>query len=289
MNWAVHNIMSNSPIKLGINARLFPNNWRPALQEIEFAHSVGFEAIQFPGPENGLEEAALGNSFRDVAAALTDTDIAPVMEIIVRLESDSRTTSGRTPLEILQANLPAITRLSCQYVHWHLVPKSPNSIDDYSGFEATFVPEFLQAVELASHAGFVFGIEHNDPDFSLFSDPLQCQRLLEIVTGLSFVWDLNHTTLEHLPEFYKLASRMGMLHISDTLLPEVNDHLPIGLGNIDFAKYFETVIRGGFNGYGILEIGGLPKSGGYGRDTDEALITSKEKLNHVLQRITYAS
>lgn len=277
--------MLNFPIRLGLNARLFPNNWRPAIQEIEFAHSIGFEAIQFPGYEKGLGEDALGNSFPDVASALNKDNVTPVMEIIIRLESDGRTITGKTPFDVLQANLPAISQLSCKHVHWHLVPKLPNSIDDYSVFEAIFIPQFFQAVELANREGFTFGIEHNDPDFRLFSKPLQCQKLLETIKGLSLVWDLNHTTIEDLPGFYKLASRMGMLHISDTLLPEVNYHLPIGMGNIDFTKYFEIIIRGGFSGFGILEIGGLPKSGGYGRDTNETLMQSRENLIQIIQNL----
>ena len=53
---------------------------------------------------------------------------------------------------------------------------------------------------------------------------------------------------------------------------------PIGLGSIDFAHYFGELARRGFSGPGILEIGGLPKSGGYGRDTDQALIASLAAL-----------
>jgi L-ribulose-5-phosphate 3-epimerase len=40
----------------------------------------------------------------------------------------------------------------------------------------------------------------------------------------------------------------------------------------------------GFDGIGILEIGGLPKSGGFGRDTDEALIDSLKKLSTAIAR-----
>jgi L-ribulose-5-phosphate 3-epimerase len=38
----------------------------------------------------------------------------------------------------------------------------------------------------------------------------------------------------------------------------------------------------GFAGPAILEIGGLPKSGGYGRDTDEALNKSRQRLHAYL-------
>ena len=64
-------------------------------------------------------------------------------------------------------------------------------------------------------------------------------------------------------------------------LPTLNHHLPIGQGNVDFAYIFKELDRRDFHGPGILEIGGLPKSGGYGRDTDEALQDSLVRLRMV--------
>lgn len=274
--------MSNAPIKLGLNARLFPNNWRPVLQEIEFAQAVGFQAVQLPGREDGLNEETLGNSFPEVLKSLHQGKITPVMEILVRVDGSGKTISNKSPLEILQANMPAITQLGCRHVHWHLVPNSPEMIDDYFQFEAKLIPQFEKAVELAYNHGFYFGIEHNEPEFRLFGSPKQCRRILEEVKGLAFVWDINHTTMDDYPIYMNLLPHLGMLHLSDTLLPAVNYHLPIGEGNINFSNYFEALARGGFQGIGILEIGGLPKSGGYGRDTDEALIDSLSKINEVI-------
>jgi L-ribulose-5-phosphate 3-epimerase len=76
---------------------------------------------------------------------------------------------------------------------------------------------------------------------------------------------------------------MSMVHVSDTPLPEVNYHLPLGMGTIDFVDYFIWLVGRGFTGPAVLEIGGLPKSGGYGRDTDEALIDSFNKLSAILE------
>ena len=42
---------------IGMNGRFFESNWRPALNELSFAASAGFKAIQFPGKEEGLSEA----------------------------------------------------------------------------------------------------------------------------------------------------------------------------------------------------------------------------------------
>ena len=75
---------------------------------------------------------------------------------------------------------------------------------------------------------------------------------------------------------------MTMLHVSDTPLPTVNYHLPLGLGSIDLPAYCAALLTRGFRGPAILEIGGLPQSGGYGRDTDAALIDSGERLRSAI-------
>jgi len=43
-----------------------------------------------------------------------------------------------------------------------------------------------------------------------------------------------------------------------------------------------ALVAGGYSGPAILEIGGLPESGGYGRDTDDALIVSQHRLKEAI-------
>jgi sugar phosphate isomerase/epimerase len=81
-----------------------------------------------------------------------------------------------------------------------------------------------------------------------------------------------------------MIPRMSMLHISDTPLPEVNYHLPLGLGTVDLEGYGRALEESGLHGPAILEIGGLPKSGGFGRDTDTALIDSRHRLEKAIRR-----
>lgn len=131
---------------------------------------------------------------------------------------------------------------------------------------------------LATAHGFRFGFEHNEPRICLCATPERCAAILDAVPGLGFVWDMNHTAPEHLRGFVALTPRMTMLHVSDTRLPTVNDHYPLGMGAIDFPTYCRAVLRGGFDGPAILEIGGLPHSGGYGRDADAALTDSLQRL-----------
>ena len=282
-----------SDIRLGLNARLFPNNWRPLLAEIAFAKDAGFRAIQLAGQEAGLNEAYLAASFNDIAKALNDADIMPVMEILIRVSLQGYTASGNRPLEILEANLPAIKALGCDYVHWHLAPdqdlrKQLNRLEDRHiiQLEQSLRPQFSNALALAETHGFKFSFEHNEGFLKLFASAKSCEQMLKAVQGLGLVWDINHVTLAELPSFQALIPYVRMLHVSDTPHPEVNYHLPLNRGNIDFKAIFSALSHAGFSGPAILEIGGLPKSGGYGQDTDEALMDSKTRLETLLTELS---
>ncbi len=269
-------------MQIGMNARLFPANWRPARAEIEFAHAHHFAAIQLPGPEQGLDAERLGDPIPLVAAALQQAKLTTVMEMVVRIEEQGQTAAGASPLDVLQANLPAITGLPCRFVHWHLVPIHEMTEHAARAVERRLIPQFMAAVALAHAHNFHFAFEHNEPSLGLCGTPAACADLLMAVPGLQFVWDFNHTTPEHLAGFLALIPHMRVLHVSDTPLPEVNYHLPLSLGNINFDVYCRALHRGNFHGLAILEIGGLPKSGGYGRDTDTALIDSQQRLSEII-------
>ena len=176
--------------------------------------------------------------------------------------------------DVLRANLPAIAALGCTHVHWHLVPREEGSAADWPALERTLAPQFAAGVALGAAHGFRCGIEHNEPAIPLFPTPARCAAALEATPGLGLVWDLNHTAPEQRDGYLALTGRMIALHVADTPLPAVNHHLPLGLGTIDFATTFAALLTRGFRGPATLEIGGLPHSGGYGRDTDEALIDS---------------
>jgi L-ribulose-5-phosphate 3-epimerase len=273
-------------IQIGINARLFPTNWRPVLEETAFSRQHGFASIQFPGKPEGLNESHLGASFAKVALALDDAGLAPMMEIVARLNPDGKTDDGQTPMDVLHANLPAILALKIRCVHWHLVSTSPMDSATNDALEQWVISDFHAGVEIAARHGFRFGVEHNEPEEMVFSQPSHVADLLEAVPGLGFVWDFNHTHPSHLTAFKAFIPRMTMLHVSDTPLPETNHHLPVGMGNVDFVDYFHALLQGGFTGAAILEIGGLPKSGGYGRDTDAALVDSLHRLQEALEAAT---
>jgi L-ribulose-5-phosphate 3-epimerase len=267
-------------LQIGFNARLFPNNWRPVLNEIEFAATHGFVAIQFPGKEDGLTNEHVGAEIAVVRNALDQAGITAVMEILIHVDEQGFTAAGRTPQEVLTANLPAITGLNCRCVHIHFAPtpaaKAMPAL--LPNLEERLYASLAFGVRLGQEWGFQFGFEHNEPSIGLFSSPQSCNKVANAIGELAFVWDMNHVTPDELPAFHGLLARASMVHVSDTRLPAVNEHLPLGLGSIDFAHYCQLLRSHNFGGPAILEIGGLPKSGGYNRDTDAALIDSLSRL-----------
>ena len=271
-------------IHIGLNGRFFPNNWRPAPQEIAFAADNGFAAIQFRGTEGGLSEQQLGATLDAVGTALRERAITPVMEIMLWLNADGFSRDGHTPLDVLRANLPAIDTLGCSCVHWHLGLRDEPTNDALAQpLEEALVPQFAAAVDIAEAHGFRFGFEHNEAYINLFRTPERCARLLDAVPGLCFTWDFNHGTPAQIAGYKQFAPRAHMLHVSDTPLPAVNHHRPLGGGNVDFASYCRTLLAAGFDGPAILEIGGHPKSGGFGQDTDAALCDSRERLAEAIK------
>ncbi len=276
-------------IDIGFNCRLFANNWRPAREDIAFAQCNGFSAIQFTGRFHDKAFLFDGQYFGEpstvIAHQLRDANITPVFEMLIFINPQGKTALGLTPLDILEANLETIETLNAKCVHWHLGHIEPLKASTIERLEQELPQLFETAVSIAQRSDFQFGFEHNATQSPLFSTPAQCKALIEAVADLNFVWDLNHTKAEHFSAFQKLIPHMSMLHVSDTLLPKVNYHWPLGQGNIDLEAYFQTLSQKDFSGPAILEIGGQSFSGGLGQDTDEALINSKIHLEHILGKV----
>lgn len=251
-------------MRIGMLGRFFPGNWRPPADEIRFAAENGFTALQIRTDRPGEIAGGLRADLGGVGRVFSETGVEPVVEMLLRL-SDYPSIAAA-----LDANLPALAELGCRRVHVHPVPGGPDI--DVAELEQDLPRLFREAVELATAHGLVLGVEHNAPEHRLLVEPDTCSALLAEVPGLSFVWDLNHADPR---AFAHLRDRLSLVHASDTPLPTTNHHLPIGLGNIDFS------VLSGVEVPVILEIGGLPASGGPGFDTDSALRESQTLLRAV--------
>jgi L-ribulose-5-phosphate 3-epimerase len=242
--------------------RFFSGNWRPPADEIRFAAHNGFAAIQIRCDEPGGIANVLREDPRDTGRAFADTGVECVVEMLQRFHEPI------TVAEALAANVPALHALGARRVHVHPVPGASHV--DARELERIFPEQFAEACELAEREGLILGVEHNSREHRLLVDPGVVAALLAAVPALSFVWDTNHAAPEG---FVELLPRASLVHVSDTPLPQTNHHLPVGRGTVDFSP-----LRG-VDVPLILEIGGLPHSGGPGLDTDEALLDSLVRLD----------
>jgi sugar phosphate isomerase/epimerase len=235
-------------------------NWRPPANELRFAAAAGFDTVQIRNGRPGEIEDELGIEAAELGALFDDIGLEPALEMLV-LHEGERGTFARA----LRANLAAIEAVGFLRVHIHPVGPSESA--------SRLTEDFAEAAAVAEGAGLVFGFEHNAPGHRLLVDVDDVERLLDAVPKLGLVWDVNHTRAEDVPRFLALRERFTLVHVSDTPLPETNHHLPLGRGNVDFS-----VLRGIDDVPLVLEIGGLPHSGGPGLDTDDALAESLAAL-----------
>lgn len=272
------------PTPIGFAARLFPNYWRPLRQEIAFAEQNGFDCLQLRGQLKGLNEEQLGGDYAGLAQALRDTKIFATMEIVALLDAEGRSQIGTSPLDVLKANLPAIENLACSHVHLHLAPQHAAPDETWLTLEGRLLEELAACNQLAQERGFRFAFEHNEPDIRLFPNAERSIAVLRELPQLGFVWDFNHSPPHEAACYIEYARQLAVLHVSDTPAPQLNHHLPLGMGTLPIDEYCRDLLQAGFTGPSILEIGGLPKSGGFGRDTNEALIESAARLRNAWQK-----
>jgi sugar phosphate isomerase/epimerase len=234
-------------------------NWRAPVDELRFAAAAGFDTVQIRSDRPGELEDDLGIAPDELGALFDEIGLEPVLEMLVHHQGEPGTFR-----RALRANLAAIEAIGVLRVHIH--PVGPHEA------APQLQHDFAQAVETAEEAGLILGVEHNAPGHRLLTEPGEVEALLEHLPALGFVWDTNHTLPEHRERFLALRERFTLVHVSDTPLPETNHHLPLGRGSVDLAPLGQLDVPL------ILEIGGLPISGGYGLDSDVALLDSLARL-----------
>lgn len=238
-------------------------NWRPPAQELAFASQAGFDTLQVQSRRPGELEDELGITGDELGALYDELGVEPALEMLVRHEGRPGTFA-----QALTANLDFIDAAGFLRVHIH-----PVGGDEAKPYLAA---DLREALAVAQDAGLILGVEHNAPGHRLVVGLDETERLLDDVPGLGLVWDVNHTLPKEVDRFLALQERFTLVHVSDTPLPETNHHLPLGRGNVDFARLppLDDVPF-------VLEIGGLPHSGGPGFDTDDALLDSLARLRGV--------
>jgi L-ribulose-5-phosphate 3-epimerase len=249
-------------VDIGMLGRFFGRgaggNWRPPGQELAFASQAGFDTLQIRSDRHAIEDE-LGIDAAELGRLFDEHGVEPVLELLVRYDED-----GGAAMRALEATLPDLQTIGVLRVHVHPVGHVGT---------AALTADLADAAAAADDAGLLLGIEHNAPGHRLLTRLEEVESLLDAVPRLWLVWDINHTPAEDVAGYLALRERFSLVHASDTPLPETNWHLPLGRGNVDLAplRTFDDVPV-------ILEIGGLPHSGGPGLDTDDELLDSLARL-----------
>ncbi len=142
------------------------------------------------------------------------------------------------------------------------------------------VDSFRFASETAKSAGLKFCLEPRVGEIISNTDALL--RLMDYVKSDNFgaVLDTGHQNAqkEILPlSVEKLGNKIFYLHVSDND-GKVNDHLPLGKGNIDWEGIFLALKKHNYQGYVAIDIGNVP-------DIEKAYIDSKRFLEDLAKRL----
>jgi len=142
------------------------------------------------------------------------------------------------------------------------------------------VDSFRFASEVARSAGLKFCLEPRVGEIISNTDALL--RLMDYVKSDNFgaVLDTGHQNAqkEILPlSVEKLGNKIFYLHVSDND-GKVNEHLPLGKGNIDWEGIFLALKKHNYQGYVAIDIGNIP-------DIEKAYIDSKKFLEDLAKRL----
>lgn len=151
---------------------------------------------------------------------------------------------------------------------------------DWNKLWDVLVDSFRFASETAKSAGLKFCLEPRVGEIISNTDALL--RLMDYVKSDNFgaVLDTGHQNAqkEILPlSVEKLGNRIFYLHVSDND-GKINEHLPLGKGNIDWEGIFLALKKHNYQGYVAIDIGNVP-------DIEQAYIDSKKFLEDLAQKL----
>lgn len=263
---------------------------------------MGFEYVELEGVrEENLKEVynnreRIKNYCKDLGVKIIN--FCPIIPDIVSLDEEKRrkakdlymlaielakyfdcetiqTDSYTPPLEFVGE---APYKESISYGKQYKIKIDPNF--NWEKLWAILVDSFRFASEEAKSAGLKFCLEPRVGEIISNTDAIL--RLMDHVKSDNFgaVLDTGHQNAqkEILPlSIEKLGDRIFYLHVSDND-GKVNEHLPLGKGNIDWEGVFLALKKHNYQGYVAIDIGNVP-------EIEKAYIESKRFLEDLWLRL----
>jgi len=114
-------------------------------------------------------------------------------------------------------------------------------------------------IDRAQTLGLCVCLENMFPKCRAFVEPVDFVEILQRFPDLKLTLDTGHANIadpggRRILEFIKkFGHRIGHLHVSDNF-GERDDHIPLGAGEIDFAKIVKALKKSGYDDTATLEI-----------------------------------
>lgn len=229
----------------------------PFEQTIEWATEEGFEFVEIlldgPYARERIEDRS-----ESMGTVLTDAGLDIVVHLPFAVDPGSPFTPVREgAVAEFTAGMELAADLGAEKVVFH--PSSDAWNIGWSEAECrAFVHESLDELVPAAHKRGLTPCLENV--VSSYYDVTSFPELLERYPDASMTFDTSHALLAGMesPEMARFcrehADRIDHLHLVDTRGGD-DEHLPVGMGHIDFATVFEGLAAAGWSGTATLEVG----------------------------------
>nr|WP_253197893.1 TIM barrel protein [Clostridium gasigenes] len=128
------------------------------------------------------------------------------------------------------------------------------------------------ALDLFNDKGITLYLENNSKLDPIFTDANEIEKIFINNPTLEFLLDIAHVDdMEHLVDLVKIK-KPKILHIADRHFNVIQEHLPIGQGEIDFKYIFSNILKD-YEGKIILEI----------VNTDLDILKSKGRIKTIIK------
>ncbi|OGP56976.1 MAG: sugar phosphate isomerase [Deltaproteobacteria bacterium RBG_13_49_15] len=232
----------------------------PVLEEISTISSLGFDYLELTMDPPGAHYSVIRKQEKEIRNALDGHGLdlvchLPTFVHTADLADGIREASVQEVLESLRA----AARLNPKKIVLH---------PGYIGGLGPFVMDQAMAlakeslgriIDQARNLGFSICIENMFPKYPGWTEPDDFLSILDEFPSLMLTLDIGHANIgskreKRVLDFIQtFKNRIGHIHASDNFGKE-DSHLPIGAGNIDFARAAKALKKIGYNGTITLEV-----------------------------------
>ncbi|MFH1074469.1 MAG: sugar phosphate isomerase/epimerase [Candidatus Firestonebacteria bacterium] len=239
------------------------------VQRIKWISKNNFDFVDFFMEDGKSSPKAL--DFKKVKKVLKDNKIPIVGHTAWYLPLAAPSEALRkTAVNELKTYIRALSRLGAKYITIHT--KWPHGLFSAKEGILFHIKSLKELMKTAQKYKVKLMLEQSD---HLRDSPKNISAILKKVPGLYFHLDIGHANLHRRnpADFIKkFRTKIKHLHLHDNH-GKLDEHLPLGKGNINFKKIIKLLRKNGYDGTLTLEV--------FSKHLKD-ILTSKRKIEHLL-------